>query len=207
MQALRERAHNPKPNRRRSMSSTTNDDDVYSVWFDRILADADPDQYYRQHFHKGFFRNERRIAVGYIPSSRINSLLMILDACSDASDERFPMSIIKELFGWEYTLQSVAQEHTRNNGKYTLIEDTFLNGKVFSQSSECISDLFDIHPSLQKTDSDASVCDTTVRLMHLLWLLRGFAHQCDLVVTEYCVRQQIQTAKERNDVFKHFNSW
>jgi hypothetical protein len=176
----------------------------YSEWFDRTLRAVDPLHFYQHNFDKGIFKNSNnRIAIGYIPSGLINRLWTAVERCDDVTDETFPLIDIRNLFGWGYTLQSVAQEYMRTPGHITSIEETFLNNATFQTGGQ-IRDFFLRYPNFDEIVHDRAVCDSTVRLMHLLWTLRGFAQQCDLRIEDYCIRQQIQTAAERMELHGHF---
>jgi hypothetical protein len=177
--------------------------DGYSEWMQRLLAAVDPGLFYIRFFDMGFFSSVHRIATSSVPSRLLETLQTTMETCEDAADDCFPLGTISNLFEWGHTLQSVAQTYMRTIGHYITIEETFLNHVAF-QNGLRIRDLFATHPIFKDTLRDRGVCDHTVRLMHLLWKLRDVANRCDVLILDYCVRQQIQTARERLEVRAQF---
>ena len=187
------------------MDITTRNSAEYSDWFGTILEQVDPDCYYRDNFNSGFFVNSStRIAVGYVPSGFLDRLWSTVDGCVAATDPMFPLDTIRTLIGWDETLQSVTQEYLRASGNYPSIENSFLDSMVLT-TGVCIRDLFLRYPVLHETVQNIGVCGSTVRIMHLLWMMRGLAQKCDVIVRNSCIGHQIKTAKERLDVRDHFD--
>jgi hypothetical protein len=162
----------------------------------RLLEDVDPGAFYRMFFNRGFFSTPHRIATDYIPTKRLNALWDTVMSCESAVDEQFPLGDIRQLFGWEQSIQSVVERYMRTGGQYSSIEESFINQVSFNTGT-LLRDLFDTYGDLGTLVVDMGICDHMVRLMHLLWILRGIARQCDVVLQEYCVQHQIQTAHER----------
>jgi hypothetical protein len=169
---------------------------AYSEFLRRLLADVDPGAFYRTFFNSGFFSNPYRIATDCLPTRQLETLHTMVDSCVDAADPRLPLIAMRALFGWKETLQSVAEHYMRTGGQYDSIEETFLNQVAFDTGT-LVRDLFGTHDDFREMMNDLGICDHTVRLLHLLWILRGIARQCDVLIQEYCVQHQIQTARER----------
>jgi hypothetical protein len=168
----------------------------YSEGLRHLLEDVDPGAFYRTFFNSGFFPNPHRIATGCYPTRQIETLHTMVESCVDATDQRLPLAAIRGLFGWKETLQSVAEHYMRTGGRYASIEETFLNQVAF-ETGYLLRDLFDTYDDFRTMIDDPEICDHVVRLLHLLWILRGIARQCDVLIQEYCIQQQIQTARER----------
>jgi hypothetical protein len=178
----------------------------WSEGFHAMIEHVDPLCYYRDHFAQGFFVPVNpRIALGYIPSGLLDWFITTIDHCSGATDPTFPHTAIQLLFGWKYTLQSIFQQYMRAPHQYVSIEDTFLDMMVLEPSLS-IRQLLIRYPVFHRTVQDHGVCDRTVRLLHLLWILRSTAQKCDEIIKQYCIHHQIQTARERLCVRKLFDS-
>jgi hypothetical protein len=175
-------------------------DDTPSEWLHEMLAEVDPGNFYVRFFNMGFFTSNNRILTGSVPSRVLTTLLKTLEMCDDVVDDpRFPCDVISRIFGWKHTLQSVVQTYLRTNGHYTSIEETFLDQPV-STTGARVRDMFEAYPVFGETIVDRTIDGQRVRLMHLLWILRGLTYRCDESIREYCIQQQIQTAHERMDV-------